>query len=48
MASTDYHFDSCLNVRSASQMSLNALRIHLECCWNLIQYEKNLAGMHFK
>jgi len=48
IALTDYHFESCLNVRSASRMSLNAPQMHLECCRNLIQYEKNSAGMHFK
>jgi len=29
-------------------MSRNAPRMHLECCRNLIQYEKNSAGMQFK
>ena len=29
-------------------MSRNAPRMHLECCRNLIPYEMNSAGMHFK
>ena len=42
------HFESCQNVTSASRMSRNARRMHLDCCRNLIPREKNSAGMHFE
>jgi len=42
------HFKSCPNIPSASRMSGNAHRMHLDCCQNLIPYEKNAAGMPFK
>jgi len=30
------HFESCPNVPSPSRMSLNAPRMHIDCCRNLI------------